>query len=58
MKAILKTILILAAGASTACDALWDLNMEPGKPVYADQGMKGTVEETSRLHTACCFMPK
>ena len=44
MKAILKTILILAAGASTACDALWDLNMEPGKPVYADQGMKGTVE--------------
>ena len=44
MKPVLKKILILLTGLATGCDALWDLNMEPGKPVYADQGMKGTVE--------------
>lgn len=44
MKPIIKKMLFLLAGLSAGCNSLWDLNMEPGKPVYADEGVKGTVE--------------
>lgn len=35
--------IFLAAITLTSCDKWWDLNMEPGKPVYADKGSEGVI---------------
>lgn len=39
-----KTVLILlSVFALTSCDKWWDLNMTPGKPVFADKGSEGVI---------------
>ena len=44
MNPTIKKTFILLTALSAGCNSLWDLNMTPGKPVYADEGVKGTVE--------------
>ena len=43
-KNYIKTIAVLLMISLSSCDAIWNLNLEPGKPVYDDVGMEGTVK--------------
>ena len=44
MKNILKTAALSTVLCLASCDAVWDLNLEPGKPVYDGEGMEGTIK--------------
>ena len=43
---ILKSAVLSLILSMASCNSIWDLNLEPGKPVYDGEGMEGTIKGT------------